>query len=114
MKPRIGTAAWVRLPLDYADPDDVAPEVEIEPPPRGTRRGRLRRDSGELAGSVRIRHDGREYCGWYRVAGDLLTVYCGLASNTGLLPTVLPSPTPLAERLLRELIEAEHPGLNSA
>ncbi len=79
----------------------------IRPRTRGARA-----ENGELSGVVRIRHDGRDYCAWYRVAGDLLTVYCGVASNTGLLPDVLPSPTPLAERLLRELIEAEHPGLN--
>ena len=66
-----------------------------------------------LSGVVRIHHGGREYAAWYRVEGDLLTLYCGVASNTGLLPDVVPSPTPLAERLLRELIEAEHPGLDA-
>ncbi len=61
---------------------------------------------------VRILRAGREYRGWYRAAEGLLTVRCGVASTTGLLPDALPSPTPFAERLLRDLVDAEHPGLN--
>ncbi|MEP7205613.1 MAG: hypothetical protein ABI920_01645 [Casimicrobiaceae bacterium] len=96
---------------------DVDLDRVVEPTPsrrirtQATRQ-RSRAERGELAGFVRVRHAGRAYCGWYRVAGDLLTVYCGVAANTGLLPDTLPSPKPLAERLLRELVDAEHPGLN--
>ena len=102
--------------LDDERPDDsrrsdadtlTRPKRVHRPHGRGTRA-----ENGELAGVVRLRHAGREYCAWYRVGGDLLTVYCGVASNTGLMPEFLPSPTPLAERLLRELVDAEHPGLN--
>ena len=77
------------------------------------RPGERPRQAGELSGHVLLRHGGRAYQGWYRMSGDLLTVYCGLASNTGLLPAGSPSPTPLAERLLREMIETEHPGLDA-
>ena len=73
-----------------------------------------KRSRAELSGIVRVRHRGREYAGWYRVAGDRLTLYCGVASHSGVVPALLPSPTPLAERLLRELIRAEHPGLDHA
>jgi len=59
-----------------------------------------------------MHHEGRDYAARYRVDGDVLTLYCGVASSTGLLPDLLPSPTFLAERLLRELIEVEHPGLD--
>ncbi len=67
-----------------------------------------------LSGVVSIAHPEREYTARYELRGELLTVYCGLASNTGQLPAGSPSPKPLAERLLRELIDAEHPGLNPA
>lgn len=86
--------------------------------PAAGARGRLSpprsmlRAPADLAGQIAVRHAGREYQAWFRVCGDLLTVYCGAASNTGLLSPGAPSPTPLAERLLRELIDAEHPGLN--
>lgn len=100
-------------PADFELPD-VPHDVDAAPRGRGARADRASRAAhlAELAGAVRIRHDGREYAAWYRVVDDLLTVYCGLASNTGLLPHPSPSPKPLAERLLRELIDAEHPGLN--
>ena len=71
-----------------------------------------RAEHSATAGVVRVHRDGRDYAAWYRVEGRLLTLYCGVASNTGVVPDVLPSPTPLAERLLRELIDAEHPGLD--
>ncbi|MEO5698982.1 MAG: hypothetical protein ABIS17_02355 [Casimicrobiaceae bacterium] len=91
----------------------------IDPPP--WRRSRARTPAnrrvpvagrGELAGFVHVRHAGRDYCGWYRVAGDLLTVFCGVAANTGLLPDRSQSLKPLAERLLHELVDAENPGIN--
>lgn len=99
-------------PMDAPGIDGQRASGGAAAPQRSRRERHSADERSELAGVVRVRHERREYCGWYRVSGDVLTVHCGIASNSGIVPDVLPSPTPLAERLLRDLIDAEHPGLN--
>lgn len=81
-----------------------------EPNPVGRRAGA----PASLSGVLRITHRGREYAASYEVRDGLLTVYCALACTTGAVPSASPSPKPFAERLLREMIDAEHPGLEAS
>jgi hypothetical protein len=97
------TGAAVPLPgLEDLDLDWIEREPAV---------GRVREARAPLAGFVTIVHLGREYAARYELSGERLSVYCGLARNTACMPAGAPSPKPLAERLLRELIDAEHPGL---